>query len=228
MRAELAGEPWSLRLPARSRVGKVKNMHKPLALLVGLAICSAANAQTITDPDRIVQQLQLWTQTDADPVYYGEMTDERGNHIACLELAFIKYEDSVLHYIHKMWPQRNGSCEYTDQRSRKVDNSPTCVADSEKPNPRAPTTTLLTKQNINLDRSVFRAMDFPNRRAGQLYPCLGHTLRQAKRLGYLGSAGIVWVKIEDGQFKMRSTAHRIYRVRVQPMDPRQPPTDEVF
>lgn len=203
-------------------------MHKLLALLVGLAICSTANAQTITDPDRIVQQLQLWTRTDADPVYYGEMTDERGNHIACLELAFIKYEDSVLHYIHKMWPQRNGSCEYTDQRSRKVDNSPTCVADSEKPNPRAPTTTLLTKQNINLDRSVFRAMDFPNRRAGQLYPCLGHTLRQAKRLGYLGSAGIVWVKIEDGQFKMRSTARRIYRVRVQPMDPRQPPTDEVF
>jgi len=27
-------------------------------------------------------------------------------------------------------------------------------------------------------------MDFPNRRAGQLYPCLGHTLRQAKQLGY--------------------------------------------
>lgn len=215
-------------LAATRPLGKVKNMHKPLALLVGLAICSAANAQTITDPDRIVQQLELWTQTDADPVYYGEMTDERGNHIACLELAFIKYEDRVLHYIHKMWAKRNDSCEYTDQRSRKVDNSPTCVADSEKPNPRAPTTTLLTKQNINLDRSVFRAMDFPNRRAGQLYPCLGHTLRQAKQLGYLGSAGIVWVKIEDGQFKMRSTAHRIYRVRVQPMDPRQPPTDEVF
>ena len=68
-------------------------MHKLLALLVGLAICSTAKAQTITDPDRIVQQLQLWTQTDADPVYYGEMTDERGNHIACLELAFIKYEE---------------------------------------------------------------------------------------------------------------------------------------
>jgi hypothetical protein len=133
-------------------------MHKLLALLVGLSICSAAKAQTITDPDRIVQQLELWTQTDADPVYYGEMTDERGNHMACLELAFIKYENSVLHYIHKMWPKRNGSCEYTDQRSRKVDNSPTCVADSEKPNPRAPTTTLLTKQNINLDRSVFRAI----------------------------------------------------------------------
>jgi hypothetical protein len=71
-------------------------------------------------------------------------------------------------------------------------------------------------------------MDFQNRRAGQLYPCLGRTLRQAKQLGYLGSAGIVWVKIENGQFKMRSTARRIYRVRVQPMDPRQPPTDEVF
>ena len=35
-------------------------MHKLLALLVGLAICSTAKAQTITDPDRIVQQLRLW------------------------------------------------------------------------------------------------------------------------------------------------------------------------
>jgi hypothetical protein len=203
-------------------------MHKSLALFVGLAICSAANAQTITDPDRIVEQLQLWTQTNADPVYYGEMTDERGNHLACLEIAFIKYEDRVLHYSYKMWPQRRDSCEYTDQTSRKVDNSPTCVADSEKPNPRSTTTTLLTKQNIDLDRSVFRVMNFPKRRAGQLSPCLGHTLQQAKRLGYLGSAGIVFVKIEDGQFKMRSSARRIYRVRVQPMDPRQPPSDDVF
>ena len=203
-------------------------MRKSLALLVGLAICSAARAQPITDPDQIVQQLELWTQTDADPVYYGEMTDERGHHMACLELAFIKYENNVLHYIHKMWAKRNGSCEYTDQKSHKVDNSPLCVADSEKPNLRAPTTTLLTKQNINLDRSVFREMDFTNRRAGQLSPCLGQTLQQAERLGYLGSAGIVSVKIENDQFKMQSTAHRIYRVRVQPTDPRQPPTDKVF
>ena len=203
-------------------------MHKPLALLVGLAICSAAQAQTITDPDRVVEKLQLWTQTDADPVYYGEMTDETGHHMACLEVAFVKYENHDLHYIHKMWAKRHGSCEYTDQKTRKVDNSGTCVVDSEKPNPRATTTTLLTKQNINLDRSVFREMNFQIRRAGQLSPCLGHTLQQAKRLGYLGSAGIVWVKIEDGQFKMRSTAHRIYRLRLQPMDPRKPPTDKVF
>ena len=203
-------------------------MRKPMALLLGLAICSAAKAQTVTDPDLIVQQFQLWTQVEADPVYYGEMTDDQGGHMACLELAFIKYEDRVLHYIHKMWPKHNGSCEYTDQMTRKVDNSQTCVADSEKPNPRGTTTTLLTKQNINLDRSVFRTMDFPNRRAGQLLPCLGHTLEQARRLGYLGSAGIVSVKIENGQFKMQSTADRIYRVRVQPMDPRQPPTDKVF
>jgi hypothetical protein len=86
----------------------------------------------------------------------------------------------------------------------------------------------LTKQNINVDRSVFREMNFPIRRAGQLSPCLGQTLQQAKRLGYLGSAGIVSVKIENGQFKMQSSAHRIYRVRLQPMDPRQPPTDKVF
>ena len=203
-------------------------MHKPLAFLLGLAMCSNANAQAITDPDQIVQRLQLWTQTDADPVYYGEMTDERRRHMACLELAFIRYENRILHYIHKMWAKRNGSCEYTDQRSRKVDNSPFCVADSEKPNPRAATTTLLTKQNINLDRSVFREMDFPNRRAGQLSPCQGQTLQQARRLGYLGSAGIVSVRIENGQFEMQSSANRIYRVRVQPMDPRQPPADQVF
>jgi len=203
-------------------------MYKPLALLVGLALCSAAQAETITDPDRIVEQLKLWTQTDADPVYYGEMTDESGQHMACLEVAFIKYEDQDLHYAYKMWPKRHGSCEYTDQTSRKVDNSPTCVADSEKPDPRGTTTTLLTKQNINVDRSVFREMDFKHGRAGQLSPCLGHSLQLAKRLGYLGSAGIVWVKIEDGQFKMRSSAHRIYRLRLQPMDPRHPPTEKVF
>lgn len=203
-------------------------MPKLLALLVGLAICSAAQAQPITDPDRIVEQLQLWAQGDADPVYYGEMTDQRGVHIACLELAFIKYESHILYYIHKMWAKHNGSCEYTDQTTHKVDNSPFCVVDSEKPSPTANTTTLLTKQNINLALSVFREIDFPNRRAGQLSPCLGQTLAQAKRLGYLGSAGIVSVGIENGQFKLQSTAHLIYRVRVQPMDPRHPPTDKVF
>ena len=36
-------------------------MHKLLALLVGLAICSTAKAQNITRMDSIVQQLQLWT-----------------------------------------------------------------------------------------------------------------------------------------------------------------------
>lgn len=203
-------------------------MHKSLALLVGLAICSSAQAQPITDPDLVVQQLKLWTQGDPDPVYYGEMTDDRGVHMACLEVGFIKYESHDLHYIYKMWAKRNGSCEYTDQTTRKVDNSPTCVVDSEKPNPRALTTTLMTKQNINLALSVFREMDFANHRAGQLSPCLGQTLQQAKQLGYLGSAGIVSVKIENGQFKMQSTAHRIYRVRMQPMDPRHPPTDKVF
>jgi hypothetical protein len=203
-------------------------MHKSLALFVGLVICSSVKAQTITDPDRVAEQLQFWTQTDADPVYYGEMMDGRGRHMACLELAFIKYEDHVLHYLHKMWPKHNGSCEYTDQTSRKVDNSQLCVADSEKPGPRATTTTRMTKQNINLDRSVFRTMDFPRRRAGQLLPCRGQTLAQAKELGYLGSAGIVSVKIENGQFKLQTTAPRIYRVRLQPTDPRDPPTDRVF
>jgi hypothetical protein len=223
---------------------KGKTMRKSLALLVGLVICTAALAQNTTapnttapstttphntnDPDQVVAQLQLWTQGDPDPVYYGEMTDAQGGYMACLEVAFIKYENHVLHYSYKMWPKHNGSCEYTDQTTRKVDNSPTCVADSEKPNPRATTTTLLTKQNINMDRSVFREMDFPNRRAGQLLPCLGQTLAQAKKLGYLGSAGIVSVKIDDGQFKMQSTANRIYRLRLQPMDPRHPPTDKVF
>ncbi|HUI15600.1 MAG TPA: hypothetical protein VL048_19250 [Xanthobacteraceae bacterium] len=203
-------------------------MYKLLAVLVGLVICSAAQAQTITDPDSIVQQLKLWNQGDPDPVYYGEMTDERGIHMACLELAFIKYEDHVLHYIHKMWAKHNDSCEYTDQTTHKVDNSPLCVVDSNKPSPLANTTTLLTKQNIDLAHSVFREMDFSNRRAGQLSPCQGQTMQQAKQLGYLGSAGIVSVKIESGQFKMQSTAKRIYRVRLQPMDPRHPPTDKVF
>ena len=228
-------------------------MRKSLALLVGLVICSGALAQNTTapntaapstttpqnttphdtnNPDQVVAQLKLWNQTDSDPVtdpvYYGEMTDAQGGHMACLEVAFIKYENHVLHYSYKMWPKHNGSCEYTDQTTRKVDNSPTCVADSQKPNPRATTTTLLTKQNINMDRSVFREMDFPNRRAGQLLPCLGQTLQQAKKLGYLGSAGIVSVKIDNGQFKMQSTANRIYRLRLQPTDPRHPPTDKVF
>lgn len=227
------------------------NMLKSLALLAGLAICSAAQAQTAqpatqpaaqpaaqpatpppphntTDPDEVVKQLQLWTQGDPDPVYYGEMMDARSDFLACLEVAFIKYDQGILYYAYKMWPKRNGSCEYTDQTTRKVDNSPTCVVDSQKPNPRATTNTLLTKQNINMDRSVWREMDFPHRRAGQLAPCMGQTLAQAKRLGYLGAAGIVSVKIQDGQFKMQSNANRIYRVRLQPMDPRHPPTDKVF
>jgi hypothetical protein len=234
--------------------GKGKTMHKSLALLVGLVICTAAMAQNTTapnptapnttapstttpqttaphntnDPDQVVAQLQLWTQGDPDPVYYGEMSDAQGGFMACLEVAFIKYENHVLHYSYKMWPMHKGSCEYTDQTTRKVDNSPTCVVDSEKPNPRATTTTLLTKQNINMDRSVFREMDFPNRRAGQLLPCMGQTLAQAKKLGYLGAAGIVSVKIDNGQFKMQSTANRIYRLRLQPMDPRHPPTDKLF
>lgn len=205
-------------------------MLKRLALLVvGLTMCSAAaQAQAITDPDLVVQQLKLWNQGDPDPVYYGEMTDPRGVHMACLEVAFVKYEGHVLHYIHKMWAKHNGSCEYTDQKTHKVDNSGTCVIDSDKPNPRAPTTTLVTKQNITVDRSVFREMNFPIRRAGQLSPCMGQTLAQAKRIGYLGSAGIVSIKIENGQFKMQSTASRIYRLRLQPMDPRQPPADKVF
>jgi len=127
-----------------------------------------------------------------------------------------------------MWAKHNGSCEYTDQTTRKVDNSPTCVADSEKPNPTAATTTLLTKKNIDVAHSVFRTMDFPNRRAGQLLPCLGQTLAQARALGYLGAAGIVSVRIQDGQFKMQSSAHRIDRLRLAPTDPRHPPTDKVF
>ena len=217
-------------------------MRKLLALLFGVVICSAAIAQNTpapnpaphntTDPDQVVAQLKLWTKTDAeplpDPVYYGEMTDWNGGHMACLEVAFIKYEDHVLHYSHKMWAKHNGSCEYTDQTTHKVDNSPTCVADSNKPNPRANTTTLLTKQNIDVAHSVFRTMDFNNRRAGQLLPCLGQTLAQARALGYLGAAGIVSIRIQDGQFKMQSSAHRIYRLRLQPTDPRHPPADRVF
>jgi len=212
-------------------------MRKLLALLIGVVICSAAiaqntTAQNTTDPDQVVAQLKLWTKTDADPipdpVYYGEMTDWNGGHMACLEVAFIKYEAGVLHYSFKMWAKHDGSCEYTDQTTRKVDNSPTCVADSEKPNPRAATTTLLTKKNIDVAHSVFRTMDFPNRRAGQLLPCLGQTLAQARALGYLGAAGIVSVRIQDGQFKMQSSANRIYRLRLAPTDPRHPPTDKVF
>src|SRR5215472_10942593 len=173
--------PGSARIVRRS--GKGPTMRKLLALLIGcVVICSAAiaqntpapnpPAQNTTDPDQVVAQLKLWTKTDADPipdpVYYGEMTDWNGGHMACLEVAFIKYETGVLHYSFKMWAKHDGSCEYTDQTTRKVDNSPTCVADSEKPNPRAATTTLLTKKNIDVAHSVFRTMDFPNRRAGQL------------------------------------------------------------
>ena len=165
-------------------------MRKLLALLIGVVICSAAiaqntTAQNTTDPDQVVAQLKLWTKTDADPipdpVYYGEMTDWQGGHMACLEVAFIKYESGVLHYSFKMWAKHNGSCEYNDQTTRKVDNSPTCVADSEKPNPRAATTTLLTKKNIDVAHSVFRTMDFPNRRAGQLLPAWAKPWRRRKR-----------------------------------------------
>src|SRR5690349_14353684 len=107
----------------------------PIAVILGTS--SVANAQTITDPNEIAAKLHFWAQESGSPVYYGVVnevnarTKQAGDFYQCLAIAFIKIDNGVIHYAHKMWDKSNdGSCHYDDVTSKKVGNHGLCVKDS--------------------------------------------------------------------------------------------------
>ena len=193
-------------------------------LLLGAA--TAANAETITDPDQVAARLKFWAQDAGDPVYYGEVrnVDARGmramGHYQCLALAFIKYENGVFQYAHKMWSKSpDGSCHYDDVTSVKVGNHGACVRDSSAGFGRAPGTALMSKTNIDFAHSIFRTINTKTRQVGETPACV-------KPNG--ASAGLHSIKIEDGRFKVMTTRPLAYEVSIEPQDPRKPPTVPVF
>ena len=194
--------------------------------MVVLATMSAANAQTITNPDEIASRLRFWTQETGDPVYYGEVRGVNANtqqilgHYRCLALAFIKYEDGVFHYAHKMWGKsRDGSCHYDDVTSRKVDNHGLCVRDTEAGFGQAIGTARMTKQNIDYMRSTFRTIDTNTRSVGETAACVPP--RGVR-------AGLYSISIVNGRLRLITTRPLDYEVDINAQDPRNPPTRPVF
>jgi hypothetical protein len=202
-------------------------MHKAvISILVMFGLSSTASAETITDPDQIASRLKFWATEANDPVYYGEVrsVDARSKrilgHYQCLALAFIKYENGVFSYAHKMWGKsRDGSCHYDDVTSRKVGNHGACVKDSEAGFGTAVGTARMTKQNIDYERSIFRTVDTRTRRVGETKACV-----PPKGLG----AGLFSLKIENDRFKLISTRPLDYEVSINAQDPEHPPTTPVF
>ena len=197
-----------------------------ISLIAVLGTTSLAAAQTITDPDEIAARLRFWSQDTADPVYYGQVrnVDARSKrvlgHYQCLALAFIKYENGVFHYAHKMWAKsRDGSCHYDDLTTRKVGNHGACVKDTEAGFGTAIGTARMSKQNIDPARSKFRTVDTNTRRVGETKECV-----PPKGLG----AGLYSVKIENGRFQVITTRPLAYEVNITPQDPNNPPSDPVF
>jgi hypothetical protein len=197
-----------------------------LSLVIVFALTSAAGGQTITDPNEIASRLRFWSQEAGDPVYYGEVrnVDPRSGRVLgyyqCLALAFIKYENGVFQYAHKMWGKsRDGSCHYEDVTSYKVGNHGVCVRDTNAGFGRAIGTARMGKDNIDYMNSVFRTIDTNTRRVGETGACIpprGST------------AGLYSLKIENGRFKLMSTRPLDYEVNIEPQDPRNPPTVPVF
>lgn len=197
-----------------------------IAVVTILAAATAAGAQTITDPNQIASQLHFWAQETGDPVYYGEVRNvDPGSkrvlgYYQCLALAFIKYENGVFYYAHKMWGKsRDGSCHYDDVTTRKVGNHGFCVKDSNAGFGRAIGTARMTKDNIDYMHSKFRTIDTNTRRVGETADCIPP--RGA-------SAGLYSLKIENGRFKVMSTRPLDYEVNINPQDPRHPPTNPDF
>jgi len=191
-----------------------------------LAMSSVASAQTITDPDEIAARLRFWSQETGDPVYYGEVRNVSAKsrrllgHYRCLALAFIKYEDGVFHYAHKMWGKSSdGSCHYDDVTSRKVDNHGLCVRDTNAGFGKAIGTARMTKDNIDYQNSRFRTIDTNTRRVGETKSCV-----PPKGVG----AGLYSMKIVDGRFQVITTRPLAYEVNIEPQDPHDPPTKPVF
>ena len=202
-------------------------MWKAMAsILVALGTMSAANAQTITDPNEIASHLHFWTQESGDPVYYGEVRNVSAasrqilGHYRCLALAFIKYENGVFYYAHKMWGKSpDGSCHYEDVTSRKVDNHGICVKDTDAGFGTAIGTARMTKDNIDYEHSKFRTIDTNTRVVGETAACV-----PPKGVG----AGLFSISIVNGRLRVISTRPLDYEVNINPADPHHPPTDPVY
>lgn len=191
-----------------------------------LAASAAAKAETLTDPSAIAAQLRFWDKESGDPVYYGEVrnVDRRSmrptSHYQCLALAFIRYENGVFEYAHKMWAKsRDGSCHYEDVTSVRVGNHGACVRDSNAGLGRAVGTARMSKDNIDFARSTFRTIDTRSRRVGETRACVPPNG---------ASAGLYSMRIEDGRLKVLTNFPLAYEVRLEPQDPRNPPRDRVF
>ena len=196
------------------------------ALLIFLAASSVASAQTVTDTAEIASRLRFWSQDAGEPVYYGEVrnVDSRSmkplGHYQCLAIAFVKHENGVFSYIHKMWPKTaDGSCHYEDVIAKKVGNHGICVKDSEAGFGRAIGTARMTKTNIDWQHSIPRTVDTAARRVGETAACV-----PPKGVG----AGLYSIKIEDGRLKIVTTFPLDYEVNIDPQDPQHPPTQSVF
>jgi hypothetical protein len=202
-------------------------MWKTMAsIMVVLGTTSVASAQTITDPNEIASHLHFWSQESGDPVYYGQVRNvsaasrQRLGHYACLALAFIKYENGVFYYAHKMWPKSpDGSCHYEDVTTRKVDNHGICVKDTDAGFGTAIGTAAMSKDNIDYEHSIFRTIDTNTRMVGETAACV-----PPKGVG----AGLYSIKIVDGRLQVISTRPLDYEVNINPQDPHHPPTDPVF
>ncbi len=202
-------------------------MYKAVMLVsMVLGAASAARGETITAPNDVAARLHLWAQEAGDPVYYGEVRNVNPRnmrplgHYQCLALAFIRYENGVLQYAHKMWGKSpDGSCHYEDVTSRRVGNHGICVRDTNAGFGAAVGTARMTKDNIDDTRSIFRAIDTSARRVGETKACV-----PPKGVG----AGLYSIKIENGRFKVVTTRPLDYEVNIEAQDPRNPPTIPVF
>jgi hypothetical protein len=196
------------------------------AIAAWLGAASVAHAETITDPAQVAAKLHFWAQETGQPVYYGEVrevskrTHQILGHYQCLAIAFIKFENGVFQYAHKMWDKsKDGSCHYEDVTSKKVGNHGACVKDSEAGFGKAVGTAHMSKSNIDYEHSIFRAIDTDTRQVGETAACIPPKG---------ASAGLISIKIEDGRFKLISSYPLDYEVNVEPQDPQNPPTKSVF
>ena len=187
---------------------------------------SMAGAQTVTDPDQIAARLRFWSQGAEAPVYYGEVrnvnarTGQALGHYQCLALAFIKYDGGVFQYAHKMWGKSaDGSCHYENVTARKVGNHGACVSDTNAGFGLAIGTTLMTKENIDPAKSIFRTVNTRTRRVGETAACVPPNG---------AGAGLSSMKIENGRFKIVTTRPLDYEVSIEPQDGHAPPTKPVF
>jgi hypothetical protein len=197
-----------------------------ISIAVILGTSSVANAQTITDPNEIAAKLHFWAKESGEPVYYGAVntvsakTKQVGDFYQCLALAFIDFQNGVFTYGHKMWDKSpDGSCHYEDVTSKKVGNHGICVKDSEAGFGTAVGTARMSKDNIDWQNSVFRAVDTNTRQVGETAKCIPPRG---------GLSGLYSLKIEDGRFKLITTRPLDYEVSIEPQDPKNPPTKPVF